>query len=112
MFRLIIFSICLLVPVFCYSKGAPKDICKNNLTPNHHAEPQYSAAPYRLSGAAAVKAGEKLSLTLSDDPFLGFAIQARNEKDEPVGQFKIVESNKSQTLTCSNPDVNAFCVFI
>lgn len=106
MFRLTLLCICLAAPVFGYSTGGPKEICSNNLTPEHRVEGQKTAAPYTLSGGNGVKAGEKLSLTLSGDGFLGFAIQARNAQDQPVGSFKVVETNKSQTLTCSNADVS------
>lgn len=106
MYRLILLCVCLAVPAFGYSTGGPKEICTNNLTPEHRAEAQKGAAPYAFSGDNGVKAGGKLSLTLSGDTFLGFAIQARNAQEQPVGTFKVVETNKSQTLTCSNADVS------
>ncbi|XP_005188321.1 defense protein l(2)34Fc [Musca domestica] len=104
MFRFLVIACCLAAPAFGYSTGAPKEICTNGLTPEHHVEPQSSAVPYFFSADSAVKAGDKLTVKLGGDEFLGFAIQVQDSNKKPIGSFKVVESNKSQTLTCSKAD--------
>uniref|UniRef100_A0A1B0BIX8 Reelin domain-containing protein n=1 Tax=Glossina palpalis gambiensis TaxID=67801 RepID=A0A1B0BIX8_9MUSC len=104
MFRFVLLTICLAVPALGYSTGGPQQICTNGLTPEHHVDPQTSPVPYSFSGGNTVKSGDKITITLEGGDFLGFAIQAHDSKGEPIGTFKIVESNKSQTLSCSNPD--------
>lgn len=106
MFRFLVIACCLAAPAFGYSTGAPKEICTNGLTPEHHVEPQSSAVPYFFSADSAVKAGDKLTVKLGGDEFLGFAIQVQDSNKKPIGSFKVVESNKSQTLTCSKADVS------
>lgn len=103
---LLAISLMMMGEVMSYSTGGPKEICTNGLTPEHGVPEQSSAPPYSFSGDNVVQAGNEIALTLSGDTFLGFAIQARNSQQQPIGKFKIVESNKSQTLTCSNADVN------
>uniref|UniRef100_A0A1A9VZM2 Reelin domain-containing protein n=1 Tax=Glossina brevipalpis TaxID=37001 RepID=A0A1A9VZM2_9MUSC len=104
MFRFLLLTFCLTVPAFGYSTGGPQQICTNGLTPEHHVDPQTSPAPYSFSGSNVVKSNDKITITLEGSDFLGFAVQAHDPKGEPIGTFKIVESNKSQTLSCSNPD--------
>ncbi|XP_037826757.1 defense protein l(2)34Fc-like [Lucilia sericata] len=101
MFRFMVIALCLAVPVLGNSAGAPAAICKNGLTPEHHVEPQSSQVPYSFSGGNSVKAGDKITLTLGGGEFLGFALQAQDAKEHPVGTFKVIETNKSQLLTCS-----------
>ncbi|XP_037959729.1 defense protein l(2)34Fc [Teleopsis dalmanni] len=103
MFRFILIAVCLAVPVLSYSTGAPNKICTNGLTPEHHLEGQTSSPPYSFSAAQSVRAGDKLSITLSGDDFLGFAIQAQDSDNKPVGTFNPVDNHSSQTLTCSAP---------
>ncbi|XP_036321754.1 defense protein l(2)34Fc isoform X1 [Rhagoletis pomonella] len=104
MFRLLLLIACLAVPAYSNSAGAPKAICTNGLTPEHGLDGQSSAVPYRFSGDSKANNG-KVSLALGGSQgFLGFAIQARDANDKPVGTFKVVDSSTSQTLSCSNPD--------
>ncbi|XP_054744846.1 defense protein l(2)34Fc [Anastrepha obliqua] len=104
MFRLVLLIACLAVPVYSYSAGAPNAICSNGLTPEHGVDGQSSPVPYSFSGDSKANNG-KVSLTLGgSDGFLGFAVQARDANDKPVGKFKVAEATKSQTLTCINPD--------
>ncbi|XP_037825449.1 defense protein l(2)34Fc-like, partial [Lucilia sericata] len=51
-------------------------------------------------GKNSIKSGEKITLSLSGDTFLGFIIQARNARKKPIGRFKVVESKKSRALEC------------
>ncbi|XP_075149789.1 reeler domain-containing lethal (2) 34Fc [Haematobia irritans] len=104
MFRFLVIACCLAAPVFGYSSGAPKEICSNGLTPEHSLPGQTSPVPYFFSGDSSVKAGEKITIKMGGDDFLGFAIQVHDTKNKPIGSFKIVESNKSQALTCSGSD--------
>ncbi|KAM7352065.1 defense protein l(2)34Fc-like [Cochliomyia hominivorax] len=101
MFRFVVVALCLAVPVWGNSAGAPPAVCKNGLTPEHHVDPQSSQVPYSFSGGNSVKAGDKITLTLGGGEFLGFALQAQDAKEQPVGTFKVVETNKSQLLKCS-----------
>ncbi|XP_067621353.1 defense protein l(2)34Fc [Eurosta solidaginis] len=104
MFRLLLLTACFAVPAYSNSAGAPKTVCTNGLTPEHGLAGQNSAAPYSFSGDSQAKDG-KVSLTLGgSEGFLGFAVQAQDANNKPVGKFKVVEGTKSQTLTCSNPD--------
>lgn len=107
MLRFMVIALCLTVPaVWGNSAGAPAAVCKNGLTPEHHVEPQSIQVPYSFSGSSAVKAGDKITLTLGGDKFLGFALQAQDANEKPVGTFKVIETNKSQLLTCSNAGVS------
>ncbi|XP_061387413.1 defense protein l(2)34Fc [Musca vetustissima] len=101
MFRFLVIACCLAAPAFGYSSGAPKEACTNGLTPEHHVKEQSSPSPYSVSTESVVKAGEKLTVTLGGGEFLGFAIQVQDSNKKPIGTFKVVESNKSQLLTCS-----------
>jgi len=107
MLRFIIVTVCLVVPVLSNSTGAPSAICKNGLTPEHHVDGQTSPVPYSFSGPDNVRSGEKIQITLGGENFLGLAIQVQNTRGQPIGQFKIVENNKSQTVTCANPGVSS-----
>lgn len=109
MLRFMVIALCLAVPaVWANSAGAPQAVCKNGLTPEHHVEPQSSAVPYSFSGSNGVKAGDKITLTLGGGDFLGFALQAHDKSGKPVGTFKVIETNKSQLLTCSKAGVSCF----
>ncbi|ALC39942.1 l-2-34Fc [Drosophila busckii] len=103
MFRLLLIAAaCLTVGVNAYSDGAPKAACRD-LTPQHGAELQTKKPPYTLTGPHHVAAGEKLTLKLSGDDFLGFIIQARDGQNRAVGTFTVLDPAHSQTLDCSNP---------
>lgn len=112
MFRFVVVALCLAVPVLGNSAGAPAAVCKNGLTPEHHVDPQSSQVPYSFSGGNSVKAGDKITLTLGGDEFLGFALQAQDAKEQPVGTFKVIETNKSQLLKCSAAGVSLNEIFI
>ncbi|XP_065356959.1 defense protein l(2)34Fc-like [Calliphora vicina] len=101
MFRAILIACLLVAPALGHSVGAPNAVCTNGLRVGHHADPQTGEAPYSFSGENAVKSGEKIKITLSGDDFLGYVLQAQDDKQEPIGTFKILEDNKSQLLTCS-----------
>ncbi|XP_030569822.1 defense protein l(2)34Fc [Drosophila novamexicana] len=102
MFRLLLLAACLAVSVNAYSEGAPKAACRD-LTPQHGAELQTRKPPYSFSGPSHVRGDQKLTLTLGGDEFLGFMIQARDGQNRVVGQFKVVDTARSQTLDCSGP---------
>lgn len=106
MLRLYLIAACLAVSVNAYSEGAPKAACRD-LTPQHGAELQTKKPPYSISGPSHVQAGQKLTLTLGGDEFLGFIIQARDGQNRVVGQFNVVDTQHSQTLDCSGPQVSS-----
>ena len=112
MLHLILFACLLAAPALAHPGGAPRASCKNGLVPGHHARPQNTTAPYSFSGTDSVKSGEKIKLTLSGDDFLGFILQAQDDRHEPVGTFKVLEEDKSQLLKCSaegvSKDLNRF----
>ncbi|KAH8273975.1 hypothetical protein KR044_006819 [Drosophila immigrans] len=105
MFRLVLIAVCLAASANAYSDGAPKVAC-GDLTPQHGAQLQTDKPPYSISGLSHVRSGEKLTLTLGGDEFLGFLIQARDGQNRVVGQFKVVDAQHSQTLDCSGPQVS------
>lgn len=104
MFRLLLIAACLAVSVNAYSEGAPKAACRD-LTPQHGAELQTKKPPYSFSGPSHVRGDQKLTLTLGGDEFLGFMIQARDGQNRVVGQFNVLDTQHSQTLDCSGPQV-------
>ncbi|XP_059222110.1 defense protein l(2)34Fc [Stomoxys calcitrans] len=104
MLRFLVIACCLAAPAFGYSTGAPREICSNGLTPEHHVPEQTSPVPYFFSGDDLVKGGEKITIKMGGDDFLGFAVQVHDANKKPIGTFKVVEPNKSQTLACSNAD--------
>uniref|UniRef100_A0A1I8PB83 Reelin domain-containing protein n=1 Tax=Stomoxys calcitrans TaxID=35570 RepID=A0A1I8PB83_STOCA len=106
MLRFLVIACCLAAPAFGYSTGAPREICSNGLTPEHHVPEQTSPVPYFFSGDDLVKGGEKITIKMGGDDFLGFAVQVHDANKKPIGTFKVVEPNKSQTLACSNADVS------
>lgn len=106
MFRLLLITVCLAVSVNAYSEGAPKAACRD-LTPQHGAELQTKKPPYSFSGSSHVRGDQKLTLTLGGDEFLGFLIQARDGQNRVVGQFNVLDTQHSQTLDCSGPNVRA-----
>lgn len=99
-------AIAVIPAALCYSAGAPADACEN-MTPQHHVDPQKSAAPYILEvSQQSVKSGDTVELTLRgqkpSNTFKGFMVQAR-VGDTPVGQFQIAPDYKyAQTLSCGS----------
>lgn len=106
MFRFLVIACCLAVPALGYSTGAPKEICTNGLTPEHHVPEQSEPVPYFFSSDKEVKAGDKITIKLGGDGFLGFAIQVHDTNKKPIGSFKVLDPKTSQTLTCSKSDVS------
>lgn len=106
MLPFILIACLLAAPVIGHSIGAPKDSCSNGMVPGHHAQPQTIPAPYSISGDDTIKSGEKIKLSLSGDDFLGFMLQAQDDRKEPVGIFKVLEETKSQLLNCSAEGVS------
>ncbi|XP_034097820.1 defense protein l(2)34Fc [Drosophila sulfurigaster albostrigata] len=102
MFRLLLIAVCLAASAHAYSEGAPKVAC-GDLTPQHGAQLQTKKPPYSISGSSHVRNSQKLTLTLGGDEFMGFIIQARDGQNRVVGQFKVVDTEHSQTLDCSGP---------
>lgn len=99
-------AIAVIPAVLSYSAGAPQDACEN-MTPQHHVEPQRSAPPYVLEVSKdTIRAGDTVELTLrgqkNSNTFKGFMVQAR-VGNEPVGQFQIAPDYKyAQTLSCGS----------
>lgn len=53
-----------------------------------------------------MKSGEKIKITLSGEDFLGYVLQTQNDKQEPVGTFKILDPSRSQLLECAAEGVS------
>lgn len=100
MLRFILIVCFLATPILGYSSGAPAWHCSNILKVGHNAKPKTSINFFSLFGENSVKSGEKIKITLSGDDFLGYVIQAHNDKQEPVGTFEILDPTRSQLLEC------------
>lgn len=111
---LIAVAACLVVSTSAHKDGAPRSVC-TSLTPHHGSKyhPQPNSPPYLLVlSRNSLQGGAALTITLKsefpDVSFKGFLVQARNENEEPVGEFTVLRefSDISQLLDCSNRGVS------
>lgn len=89
-----------------YSTGAPEETC-NDMTPQHHVDPQSSQAPYTLTVSRnTIRSGDDVKLTIEgkspQDKIKGFLIQVRqNNSNKPLGTFKVDPKDSFiQAVTC------------
>ncbi|XP_055548249.1 putative defense protein Hdd11-like [Wyeomyia smithii] len=91
-------------PVLSFSAGAPTDAC-GDMIPQHHTDPQKSAAPYKINLAKKqIKSGEGVTVTVqgnsAKDTIKGLLCQAR-VGETPVGSFDVPPNNSFiQTIDC------------
>lgn len=93
-------------PALSFSAGAPDGAC-GDMIPQHHTDPQKSAAPYKiLLTKKQIKSGEGVTVTVQGntpkDTIKGLLCQAR-VGETPVGSFDVPPNNSiTQTLDCGN----------
>ncbi|XP_065085128.1 putative defense protein Hdd11 [Ochlerotatus camptorhynchus] len=98
-------------PAFSFSAGAPDGAC-GDMIPQHHTDPQKSAAPYKiLLGKKQIKSGEGVTITVqgntAKDTIKGLLCQAR-VGETAVGSFDVPPNNNFiQTLDCGNSKMSA-----
>lgn len=117
----IVAAVCLVASTSAHKDGAPRSVCRS-LTPHHSkSHPQPNSPPYLLVlslSRNSLKIGATLTITLKSEfpevGFRGFLVQARNENEEPVGEFTVLRefSDISQLLDCSNRGVSVISGFV
>ncbi|XP_058819384.1 putative defense protein Hdd11 [Topomyia yanbarensis] len=98
-------------PALSFSAGAPAAAC-GDMIPQHHTEPQKSAAPYTIVlNKKQIKSGEGITVTVkgntNKDTIKGLLCQAR-VGETAVGSFDVPPNNNFiQTLDCGNSKKSA-----
>lgn len=106
-FACVLLTVALCVaPAFSFSAGAPDGAC-GDMIPQHHTDPQKSAAPYSIGlSKKQIRSGEGVTVTVKGnspkDTIKGLLCQAR-VGETPVGSFDVPPNNNYvQTLACGN----------
>ncbi|EDS43062.1 serine protease [Culex quinquefasciatus] len=111
-FACVLLTVALCVaPAFSFSAGAPDGAC-GDMIPQHHTDPQKSAAPYSIGlSKKQIRSGEGVTVTVKGnspkDTIKGLLCQAR-VGETPVGSFDVPPNNNYvQTLACGNSKSSA-----
>lgn len=114
--KVILICLMAVVATNAYSAGAPDGACFD-MVPQHHVDPQVSAAPYQVvSSKKQLRSGDIVDVTIhglkQTDTIKGFMVQAR-VGETPVGKW-IVDKNHSygQTLSCGKGNAVSILLFI
>ncbi|CAH1388792.1 unnamed protein product [Nezara viridula] len=97
------------VAVRAFPTGVPPSVCES-MMPGHGVPPQTSPSPYDIIiEKTNLQRGQSTKITIKgqkDATFRGIFVQARGDKDTPIGRFT-VSDNDGKLLDCGEGEENA-----